>query len=335
MSPPYQRRSVWNPKDRRFFLDTIFRGYPCPPVFLHKKVTEDGNTVYAVVDGKQRLETLFRFVEGGVAIAEDFGDTRLNGKSWDRLEQTERESFWNYVIPVEFLTFDPNDIHEVNQAFDRLNRNMRKLEAQELRHARWDGWFIKFAESECEDATWKTLGIVTTARSKRMKDTQFLSELLLVVIEGAMRGFDQDALDSAYSKYDDLDELEESIDVDAISEGLLKGKQYVLAMQTANGCIKQYATQLAAFYTLWAAVVLKRDVLPEPEVFAAIFAEFRKRVEELEHTEVKTALLTGAQKDSYRRANEFLEAYRGASTDLTPRTKRLEAMLNYVREQSV
>jgi len=28
LDPPYQRRSVWSPKDRRFFLDTIFRGYP-------------------------------------------------------------------------------------------------------------------------------------------------------------------------------------------------------------------------------------------------------------------------------------------------------------------
>jgi len=31
LDPPYQRNSVWTPKDRRFFLDTIFRNYPTPP----------------------------------------------------------------------------------------------------------------------------------------------------------------------------------------------------------------------------------------------------------------------------------------------------------------
>jgi len=31
LNPPYQRKSVWSPKDRRFFLDTIFKNYPTPP----------------------------------------------------------------------------------------------------------------------------------------------------------------------------------------------------------------------------------------------------------------------------------------------------------------
>ncbi len=88
------------------------------------------------------------------------------------------------MIPVEFLTFDANDTHVVSLAFDRLNRNMRKLEPQELRHARWDGWFISLVEAECERPEWLTLGVVTKARSKRMKDAQFISELLLVVLEG-------------------------------------------------------------------------------------------------------------------------------------------------------
>jgi hypothetical protein len=333
MSPPYQRRSVWSPKDRRFFLDTIFRGYPCPPVFLHKNITSDGLTVYAVVDGKQRLETLFNFVNGQLSVAEDFGDTRLSGKTWDRLEDSEKRIFWNYVVPVEFLTFDPNDLHEVNQAFDRLNRNMRKLEPQELRHARWDGWFMKITESECDDPIWRKLGTVTTARHKRMKDAQFFSELLLVVIDGEMRGFDQDALDAAYARYDDLEELEDPLDTEEILQKWSDGKSYLLAMQNANECVKQYATQLAAFYTLWSAVILHREELPDATEFAAIFAEFRQRVEELQQSQDKAALLTGASADRFRFPSDFLDAYRGASTDLAPRTKRLEALLNYVRRR--
>jgi hypothetical protein len=91
---------------------------------------------------------------------------------------------------------------------------------------------------------------------------------------------------------------------------------------------------LAAFYTLWSAVVLNRDELPEPDVFATTFEKFRERIEELERSEDKTALLTGREAARYKRPNEFLESYRGPSTDLAPRTRRLNALMNYVREGS-
>ena len=79
LDPPYQRRSVWSAKDRRYFLDTIFRGYPSPAIFLHKQVTQ-GKTSYAVVDGKQRLETILSFARNEVAVDKEFGDVRLDGR---------------------------------------------------------------------------------------------------------------------------------------------------------------------------------------------------------------------------------------------------------------
>ncbi len=99
LEPPYQRRSVWNQKDRRFFLDTVFRGYPCPPIFLHKTAGTGTQTTYAVVDGKQRLQTLFMFVDGKIAIASDFGDERYNGKTWEQVDPVAKQVFWDYVIP--------------------------------------------------------------------------------------------------------------------------------------------------------------------------------------------------------------------------------------------
>ncbi len=164
--------------------------------------------------------------------------------------------------PVEFLTFDPNDTKAVNHAFDRLNRNMRKLEAQELRHARWEGWLISLVEAECEDPVWRKLGIVTNARQKRMKDAQFLSELILILIEGKQLGFDQQVLDTAYADYDDLEESKKPIDPDDVKEKLAAVKGYLVEMQDANGSVKQAATAFAAIYTLWAAVALHRSELP-------------------------------------------------------------------------
>src|SRR3990167_5115312 len=79
LDPSYQRRSVWSPKDRRHFLDTIFRGYPSPSIFLHKQII-DGKTIYSVVDGKQRLETILKFTRNEIAIDKKYGDSRLDNK---------------------------------------------------------------------------------------------------------------------------------------------------------------------------------------------------------------------------------------------------------------
>jgi hypothetical protein len=48
LDPPYQRRSVWTVKDKQFFLDTIFRNFPSPAIFLHKTVNEEGHATYHV-----------------------------------------------------------------------------------------------------------------------------------------------------------------------------------------------------------------------------------------------------------------------------------------------
>jgi len=201
LDPPYQRRSVWTRKDKQFFLDTIFRNFPSPAIFLHKTIDEAGKATYHVVDGKQRTQTILDFVSDRVRIANDFGDVRLNGKRWSELqgEQTLKQNLWNYQITVEMIDVVEGSV--VNEVFDRLNRNARKLTAQELRHAKFEGWLISQVEVESVREEWRTLGVATPARAKRMVDSQFISELMLVILEERVLGFDQDALDELYSKY--------------------------------------------------------------------------------------------------------------------------------------
>lgn len=104
LDPPYQRRSVWTRRDKQFFLDTIFRNYPSPAIFLHKTISETGKATYHVVDGKQRTQTILEFIHDRIRIS-DFGDVRLDGKKWSQLqgEQELKQSFWNYQITVEMI----------------------------------------------------------------------------------------------------------------------------------------------------------------------------------------------------------------------------------------
>ena len=192
LDPPYQRRSVWSPRDRRFFIDTILNNYPAPPIFLHKTLDDQGRATYHVVDGKQRLLTIIQFTQEKVRIPDDFADVNLQKKQWKDLERSNREKFWNYYLIVEMLP-DVSDA-AVRNIFDRINRNARKLMPQEMRHAKYDGWFITTAEAEAEKQEWKDFGVSTAARIKRMADVQFVSELFMLLIHHKIEGFDQDSL---------------------------------------------------------------------------------------------------------------------------------------------
>ena len=93
---------------------------------------------------------------------------------------------------------------------------------------------------------------------------------------------------------------------------------------------KAYAGTLAVSYTLWAAVVLHRSSLPEAAGFATIFANFREDAIAIDSAEDKAGLLAGPHGEDFKLAYEFLQNSKGASTDLGPSTRRLEALLQFL-----
>ena len=335
IDPPYQRRSVWSAADRRFFLDTIFRGYPSPPIFLHKQI-EDGKTVYSVVDGKQRLETIFQFTANKLAIDNDFGDSRLAGQKWRSIVDDDElaRAFWDYMIPVEMTNII--DTRTVNEIFDRLNRNQRNLKDQELRHARYRGWFIQLVETESESVDWEKLCVVTRARRKRMRDVQFLSELLIVLFRGDVGGFDQADINSYYAKYDDLDDVDDVDDVDDLADSSLDGpsvrqqfdsaKGYLLEVERDSSAISEYARDMTNFYSLWAVVALNLPRLPSPADLGKQYEEFMNSVGRFKQEKALELADGEAVPRLDRLAFAYYQSSMGARTEPPQRKERHRAL---------
>lgn len=61
LSPSYQRADVWPTTNSQMLIESILRGIPLPSIILLERV-EDRRTVYEVVDGKQRLTSILRFI---------------------------------------------------------------------------------------------------------------------------------------------------------------------------------------------------------------------------------------------------------------------------------
>ncbi len=331
LDPPYQRRSVWTVKDRKFFLDTIFRNYPSPAVFLHKEIdSEKGRMLYHVVDGKQRLETVIQFFRNDIAMDKDYGDEKLNGRKWNQIEHDQdlNTRFLRYALPVEFM--DSDDSTVINEVFDRLNRNSRKLERQEMRHAKYDGWFIKVAERETEQEEWERFGIVTKARMRRMKDVQLISELLVVLLKNGIIGYNQETLDDIYAKYDSPEETVLHFDELAFENALHFTKDYLIKMEGHNSVISKYAKGLNNFYSLWAFVALNQHRLKYPAFTADKYADFMQKVITVSKEKDLDVFLRDHNNDFYAEAFLYLKSSVRASTDKQQREERnkiLESVL--------
>lgn len=328
LDPPYQRRSVWSPRDRRYFIDTILNNYPAPPIFLHKTLDENGRATYHVVDGKQRLQTIILFRDNKIAIPNDFSDVALQNKRWKTLEKGTRERFWNYVLIVEMLP-DAGEA-SIRNTFERINRNSRKLTPQEMRHAKYDGWFIRAVEAEAVREEWKDFGVVTTGRTKRMADSQFISELFAVVIRDKISGFDQDDLDQVYADYDEIDEIDGFVEDDFYSK-LAQAKGTLSDMIESEPRILNFLKSQGHFYTLWGVLVAESENLPLSTELSHRYFQMMSAVSEK---------LADPNNENEAEGNTMLESvagyaanFRGASTDKTQRLARHKALLATLAEQ--
>jgi hypothetical protein len=327
LDPPYQRKSVWTRGDKQFFLDTIFHNYPCPAVFLHKTISDDGEASYHVVDGKQRLQTIFEFAKGQVSIPKDFGDSRLSGKKWNDLDSENKHKFWNYLITVEMLPSVEDTL--VNNVFERINRNSRKLTPQELRHAKFDGWLARRAEEEAKKQEWKNYGIVTTTRTRRMNDVQFVSEIIIMTIKQDIIGFDQDVIDKFYAEYESPEETAPNFSEEDFNRSFEEIKCFLSHMEEVNSCVSKYGKTLAHFYSLWSFILLEKLSESEPKILAQQYASFMEQVIQT----LDSIDLTSLQRDDGKSKEIIRYALnvRGANTDATPRRERKEALLEILK----
>jgi uncharacterized protein with ParB-like and HNH nuclease domain len=63
----YQRKLVWTKDEKSQLIDTMIRRYPLPLILL-AEVEIDGATKYEIIDGMQRLNAMFSFIENKLDV---------------------------------------------------------------------------------------------------------------------------------------------------------------------------------------------------------------------------------------------------------------------------
>lgn len=134
--PPYQRYgNVWNEDKRQLLIDSIINGYDLPKFYLHY-ITDYNNDLnksgksYAIIDGKQRLQTLKDFVENNLKLNNQFvyeknSEFQIAGKTYQEIAVEYPDikyDFDSFELDIVYVITD--EIERIEELFFRLNEGM-------------------------------------------------------------------------------------------------------------------------------------------------------------------------------------------------------------------
>lgn len=139
----YQRKLVWDVTEKQALIDSVRANLPIPLVLLAE--SSDDGTRFEIIDGLQRLNAIFSFIEnefsynGAFFDLETLADTKLRrdeGVLVQREPTLDRKvcvALVNYQLPVS--TYRSASEESVDEVFRRINSSGRKLSLQEIRQA--------------------------------------------------------------------------------------------------------------------------------------------------------------------------------------------------------
>lgn len=153
----YQRGAVWKEAQQKKLIDSVLRGYPLPMIYLHHKkkmVAGMQREDLEVIDGQQRINSLYKFAEGSLKLFDPIKDDSVArfpsfiknslcpwaGKDFIGLEDEYKQKFNDTELFIVKVTTDNED--EARDLFIRLQAGL-PLNGQEKRDA-WPGNYTEF-----------------------------------------------------------------------------------------------------------------------------------------------------------------------------------------------
>lgn len=180
LQPNYQRRVAWDEGKMSRFIESLFMRLPVPQIVL----AEMRPGVFAVIDGKQRINSLARFCLddkaplrlGGCEYRAD-----LNNNTYDDLQaipalEPSVDAFQNHTVRTVVVKNWKSD-SLLYLLFLRLNQNSVTLSPQELRRALYPGKFMDWLDDKtAQSAAMKS--VFKKVPDFRMRDMEVATRFL-------------------------------------------------------------------------------------------------------------------------------------------------------------
>jgi hypothetical protein len=227
LNPPYQRQSeIWTLYKKQLLIDSLINMYDIPKLYLHeynKAELHDGSLKkYAIVDGKQRLSTIWEFLDGGFSLRDDFEyikdpKVKLAGMSYAELSNkypTIQARFTGRRLSV--VTIRTNDIDLIEDMFSRLNEAV-PLNAAEKRNA-FGGPIPKAIRALVEKPFFK---ITLPINPKRYRHHDLACKFLLLEYEKKVVDTKKSRLDAFVKEFKEKSLSKKTADLDVAVQATL------------------------------------------------------------------------------------------------------------------
>ncbi|WP_284720394.1 GmrSD restriction endonuclease domain-containing protein [Polyangium sorediatum] len=144
----YQRKLVWTLNEKRKLIDSLLHGYPIPLFLFAVSGRPNGKRAYEIVDGMQRLNAIFDFIENSYDLNGRYFDVDqlsrakqlaaqnvfdVKATAGNILHAKECADLLDYQLAV--TEFPGANEESVNDIFGRINAFGRHLSDQERRQA--------------------------------------------------------------------------------------------------------------------------------------------------------------------------------------------------------
>lgn len=143
----YQRKLVWTMEEKVKLIESIIYEYPIPLFLFAERASEYGYGVYEIMDGVQRLTSLFDFIENRISVQGKYFDIEQNIRAKKFIKDNDLQfevksnvfneeecaKILDYQLAVTiYPAMDETDMIDV---FGRINAYGKQLSNQEKRQA--------------------------------------------------------------------------------------------------------------------------------------------------------------------------------------------------------
>ena len=183
LEPEFQRNFVWDKRTASLFIDSLLIGFPTPNLFFGRNSSRED---FIVIDGLQRLKTIYFFMTEQFSKGNNFKLVGLDGRSWNgkgykdlpiNLQRRLSRSIQNATI-IDDIDFKPEIVHEL---FYRINTGGIPLTNQEIRNCVYTGSFNRVLHELNIYPAWREL--LGSEPHIRLADIELILRIM-ALIEG-------------------------------------------------------------------------------------------------------------------------------------------------------
>ena len=168
LDPKFQRRKVWDVPRSSRLIESVLLEVPLPVFYL----AENADGTQEVIDGQQRLNAFFGFLDNQYALTGLKEFAKLNGRYFKNLDKSQQKLVSNCAVRTVVFKKESDEILRF-QIFERLNTGAVPLNAQELRNCVYRGPYNDLMHDLSTDLDYAFI-MGFKGPEKRMRDVEYV-----------------------------------------------------------------------------------------------------------------------------------------------------------------